>query len=263
MKKYLSLDYTKGQFFEYSKEEIPGYEKHTGKEGKVSYRNYFLKGVRGVFKGVKFEDGNFGEQIRVGLEDNGVMYLLSMGTSNSNGYEDDFFIPLMQVLPGMKMGEIYLINPFRFTPKDSKYEKKGFSIKDVNDENVNRVVTQAYYKGQGADRVLIAGDIPPLEFEQDRKEKWTVEPVSLKNRNKVIDDLIIGLEKTHPADFGAGITGYNVTTADVSQPRVATPVAQAETVRPVIAVDNSAPVANAEKPAETKKAAVKNDDLPF
>lgn len=255
MTKYLSLDYVKGQFFEYSKDELPGYEKHTSSKGNVTYRNYFLKGVRGVFKGVKFEDGNFGEQVRVGLEDNGTVYVLSLGTSNTNGYEDGFFIPLLQFLPGMKIGETYLISPYRFTPKDSKYEKRGISIKDENDQPVERVLSQAYYKN----KELIEGDIPALTFEQDRKEKWFVDPVSQKARDKYIDTVIEGLEKTHPADFGGGIQGYNVTSADLATGAQRTAPMPSEEV-PTATKANPKTSAKVEEPASSE---VDDSDLPF
>jgi hypothetical protein len=209
MRKYLSLEYGSGKIFEYSKESKPGYEKYTTKKGDVSYRNYFLKGIRGEYKGFKIEDGKFGEQIKVGLEADGILYIVCMNTQSGSYYDNDFFVPFLQYLKSMKVGETYLVQPYKFTPDDSKYEKKGVSVKDEEDNPIERGLSMSYFK----DKKLVKGDIPALEFKQKGK-KWELDKVAAAKRDEYLSEVIDEISPDHESDFSGGIKGYNVTSAD-------------------------------------------------
>ena len=282
MRKYLTLDYVTGRFFEYSKEEVAGYEKVVNqKDGSVSYRNYFLKGVRGVYKGVELRSRDIGngrsiEQLQFGIEADGVMYLASMNTKGGNSsYDDRFVIPFIQLLNGMKVGETYLVQPYRFTPSDSKYEKSGVSVKDANDVAIERTVSMSFYKGKGEARELIAGDIPAESWEQDKKGAWSLEPVALAVRNKYISNLLDTITEAHGKDFGGTQMGYNSTSADMARPS-STPTTQVQpeqVTQGTVVVDNTppataaTPVVHDTQPIATQAVPVAskvgNKDLPF
>lgn len=252
MKKYLSLEYGTGRIFEYSKEEKPGFEKYSTKDGNISYRNYYLKGVRGVYKGLKIEEGNFGEQVKIGLEDNGTTFIVCMNTKSGSYYDNDFFVPFIQYLKNMELGETYLMQPYRFTPKGEKYEKTGVSIKDENNNPLERGTSLAYYKGKGKDRELVDGDIPPLEFKQKKSGKWELDKVAAAKRDEVIDNLVEEAEEEHKADFSSGIEGYNVTSADyASKGGNNTPQS------------TEAPVKEEAVVEQEVESEVEDDDLPF
>ena len=251
--KYLGIDFKKAQFFEHSKEEVAGYEKYTSSKGNVSYRNFFLRGVRGEFKGIRLKEGNFGEQLQVGLEDNGTTYILSINTVNGNGYDKDYFIPLLQYLKSMVIGEIYLINPYRFTPDGEKYEKVGVSVKDASDKTIERGISLSYYKN----KELIEGDIPALNFElNERKGKYELSKASLEARDKKIDSILVELVKDLGRDLYEVAGGYNVTSVDTSNTSSSTPTNKVETKA-------EAPKVETPKTETAKVKVEEDDDLPF
>lgn len=56
---YLQFDYGRTSLYIYSSEQLDGYEKHTNKNGKVTFRRY-ITAVSGKVSGAYFRDNNFG-----------------------------------------------------------------------------------------------------------------------------------------------------------------------------------------------------------
>lgn len=221
MRKYLSLEQKTGRFFEYSKDPVEGWEKHTSttKDGatKVSYRNYYVGPVAGIFKGIKVQDGKFGAQFQVGLESEGITRILSFPYKSPKGYHDDRFLtPLLKVLPGMQMGEEYSVSAYNFTPDDSIYEKSGVKVVDSQGESLPWALTESYYKKTGE---LTEGDIPPKKFNKNKAtNKNEMDLIAFAKRTEYLDKVIEKLLSQKPADFGTITREPNTTTADISRP---------------------------------------------
>ena len=260
MKKFLSMNHTDGKFFESSKEEIPGYVKHTTKDGKVYYRNFYLKGITGTFKGMEIDtSGNFGDQLKIGLESEGTMYILCMNTKTNSGfYDDNFFADFLKVAGALELGKVYTISPYRFTPKGDKYEKAGVRVSDENGEKIERVLSTAYYKNGK----LVKGDVPAIKFKEKKAGGYEVDKKSLIERDEYLDVVIERLLEKFPANFSQPIQGTNVTSADLAAQRnQSDPVEEQKTAEEEEAPATTAKVEKEEAPKETKK--VEADDLPF
>lgn len=221
MRIYLSLDQKTGRFFEYSKEEKEGWEKHTytSKDGgttKVTYRNYYLSGVRGVFKGIKLQDGKFGDQFQVGLEEEGITRILSFPYKGQKGFHDDnFLVPFLKVLPNMQMGEVYTVKAYRFTPTDSIYEKSGVKVEDEVGESLDWALSESYVKKTGE---VVEGDIPPKKFKKNRTTKKSeIDMIAFAARTEYLDAVVEKILEQKPADFGSIASTPNMTSADVNR----------------------------------------------
>src|SRR5680860_449086 len=93
---WLDLDFTTSQFYDYSKDEQEGYEKHTTNTGKVSYIKYFNKGIFGILQSINILDTNFGQRlaVRVRLEDD--IYVMKFPLISDKGsYDNKFGEPLI------------------------------------------------------------------------------------------------------------------------------------------------------------------------
>jgi hypothetical protein len=76
---------------------------------------------------------------------------------------------LISLLPNLNKGEEYLFYPFSFIPEkkegetEEPREVKGISIKNANNEKIEKAYTNAKKSKEG---VITEGDIPYLEFAQ-------------------------------------------------------------------------------------------------
>lgn len=165
---YLQLDYGKGKFFQYSKEEQEGYEKHENTKGTVSYRKY-IDAIQGELVSMRIEKNEKlkgAEELTVSLKDTDGNYInATFGLLDSKDNYSSFSESLIRHLPNMKRGEIYYIQPFNFK-NDKDRELKGFSIK-INDSKGEKVqkLSQSYI---GKDGVTVAGDIPAVIWVEKR-----------------------------------------------------------------------------------------------
>ena len=217
MKKFLSLNYRDGKLFESSKEEKDGWEKYTSEKGKVTYRDYYLKGVTGEFVGTKFRESEYGNEIQLGFKWEDTVFVIGFKLKTQKGnFDDTFVIPLLQVLPNLQLGETYTIFPYRFTPDGSKYESKGVSIKDADGKTVERKISLSYYK-QGE---LVEGDIPAIVWKEEKVQGKTMRKpsaASLETRDEYMLDVLNKVLEILPGDFGsASAGGPNVTSSQVN-----------------------------------------------
>lgn len=188
-KKYTQLDAMKGHLFEYSGTPKEGFEKHTSKTGKESYRKYYPYGVEGTLNSVSVRDSNFGKELSIALEE-GVY--INFGLNDQKGNIDQYAEAMIKVLGQMKKGDKVQIAPYKFLPEGQKYDKTGITVK-VNDEKVQGL-TNAYYK----DGKLVEGDVPAVIWKDDKltpgKKKPDLASVAAKN-DYLIDVLMEQAER--------------------------------------------------------------------
>ncbi len=166
--KYLELDQKNGRFFEYSKDEKDGFEKHTTDSGKVSYRKTYDKGVIGKLKFINEKENDFGKgkfkSAQLVVESGDDRMYLTVQILNAKGGLNEYFEQLATILPNMKVGETYRIFPYTMeVPYENKAgEKKtatnrGFSVHayDVDNDVKLDKVERAHNYGKD-------GDIPDV-----------------------------------------------------------------------------------------------------
>lgn len=185
-KHYLNLEFGSGNFFEYSKEEKDGYEKHVSSKGNTSYRKYFKDGVSGVIESVSVYDGKFGAQISMNIKNGDDVYYTPVDLYDQRGNVSTFGESLIKLLPNLNKGDNVTVRGYNFTPEGEKYAKIGVSIK-VNDNKVKSAFTNAYYK----DGKLVKGDIPAIEWKKDALGKNKPSATSLEKK----DEFLIGVLK--------------------------------------------------------------------
>lgn len=264
MKKFLSLNYTDGKLFESSKEEKSGWEKFTSNTGKVTYRDFYLKGVTGEFVGTKFRESEYGNELQLGFKwvdgEEETVYVVSFKLKTQKGnFDDTFVIPLLQILPNLKVGETYTIFPYRFTPDNSKYESRGVSIKDADGVSVERSLSLSYYKEGN----LVEGDIPAIVWKEEKVQgKTTRKPsaASLEARDEYMLEVLNRVLEILPGDFGsASAGGPNVTSSQMNNTSGSAP---AETTAETAKEEAPKEAAAAESPAPAKEAPAKTVTTP-
>lgn len=185
-KNYLQLEFGSGLFFEYSKEEKQGYEKHTSTKGNVSYRKYYKNGVTGALESVSIYEGRFGNQISMVLKQGEDIYYVPVDIADQKGNVDTYAESLIRFLPQLNKGEEMTVRGYNFIPEGGQYSKIGISI-SVGGEKIKPLMTNAYYK----DGKLVEGDIPALVWKKDVLGKNKPTAVSLEAKN----DYLLGVLK--------------------------------------------------------------------
>jgi len=177
-KNYLQLEFGSGMFFDYSKDEKEGHEKHTSSKGNVSYRKYYKEGVSGVLESVSIYEGKFGNQISMNIKDGDNVYYVPVDIADQRGNVDTYAESLIKLLPLLNKGDKVTVRGYNFTPDGEKYAKIGISI-TANGEKLKSAMTNAYYK----DGNLVAGDIPAIAWKKDALGKNKPTAVSLEAKD--------------------------------------------------------------------------------
>jgi hypothetical protein len=177
-KNYLQLEFGSGLFFDYSKEEKQGYDKHTSTKGNVSYRKYYKEGITGVLESVSIYEGKFGNQISMNIKDGDNVYYVPVDIADQKGNVDTYAESLIKVLPKLNKGEQVSVRAYNFTPEGDKYSKIGVSI-SVNGEKL-KGLTNTYTSKEGS---LVEGDIPAIVWKKDALGKNKPTAVSLEAKN--------------------------------------------------------------------------------
>lgn len=214
-KHYLNLEFGSGNFFEYSKEEKDGYEKHVSSKGNTSYRKYFKDGVSGVIESVSVYDGKFGTQISMNIKNGDDVYYTPVDLYDQRGNVSTFGESLIKLLPNLNKGDNATVRGYNFTPEGEKYAKIGVSIK-VDDKKVKSAFTNAYYK----DGKLVKGDIPAIEWKKDALGKNKPSATSLEKK----DEFLIGVLKEQTERLKWDGSGSNTSTEPVEKKEPTTPV---------------------------------------
>jgi len=183
-KNYLQLEFTTANFFEYSKEEKQGYDKHTSSKGNVSYRKYYKEGVSGVLESASIFEGKFGNQLSLNIKDGDEVYYVPVDIADQRGNVDTFAESLIKVLPKLNKGDKVTVKGYNFIPEGYTYSKIGISV-TANGEKV-KGLTNAYFK----DGALVAGDVPAVAWKKDALGKNKPTAVSLEAKNDYLLEVL-------------------------------------------------------------------------
>ena len=178
-KNYLQLEFGSGLFFEYSKEEKQGYDKHVSTAGNVSYRKYYKDGVSGILESASIYDGKFGKSISMNIKNGDDVYYVPVDIADQKGNVDTYAESLIKFLPQLEKGMNVSVRGYNFTPEGDKYAKIGISV-SVNGEKLKATMTNAYYNKEGE---LVSGDIPALVWKKDALGKNKPSAVSQEAKN--------------------------------------------------------------------------------
>lgn len=185
-KNYLQLEFGSGLFFEYSKEEKQGYDKHTSSQGNVSYRKYYKDGITGVLESVSIYEGKFGNQISMNIKDGDTVYYVPVDIADQKGNVDTYAESLIKFLPQLEKGMNLSVRAYNFTPDGEKYAKIGISF-SVNGEKIKSEMTNAYINKEGN---LVEGDIPAITWKKDALGKNKPTAVSLESKNDYLLEVL-------------------------------------------------------------------------
>jgi hypothetical protein len=185
-KNYLQLEFGSGLFFDYSKEEKQGYDKHTSTKGNVSYRKYYKDGVSGILESVSIYEGKFGNQISMNIKNGDDVYYVPVDIADQKGNVDTYAESLIKFLPQLQKGMTVTVKGYNFTPEGDKYAKIGISI-SVNGEKIKSEMTNAYMNKEG---VLVEGDIPALTWKKDALGKNKPTAVSQEAKNDYLLEVL-------------------------------------------------------------------------
>ena len=185
-KNYLQLEFGSGLFFEYSKEEKQGYDKHTSTQGNVSYRKYYKDGITGVLESVSIYEGKFGNQISMNIKNGEDVYYVPVDIADQKGNVDTYAESLIKFLPQLEKGMNVSVRAYNFTPEGEKYAKIGVSI-SVDGEKLKSSLTNAYTNKEG---VFVEGDIPAIVWKKDALGKNKPTAVSLEAKNDYLLEVL-------------------------------------------------------------------------
>ncbi len=185
-KNYLQLEFGSGLFFDYSKDEKQGYEKHTSTKGNVSYRKYYKDGVSGVLESVSIYEGKFGNQISMNIKNGDDVYYVPIDIADQKGNVDTYAESLIKFLPQLEKGMNVSVRGYNFTPEGEKYAKIGVSI-SVDGEKLKSQMTNAYINKEGT---LVNGDIPALTWKKDALGKNKPTAVSQEAKNDYLLEVL-------------------------------------------------------------------------
>jgi len=174
-KKFLELDEREAQFFEFSKEPKEGFSEHKSTQGKISFRKYYKKGVKGVLKYINEREEEFptGKVRKLNLVvDNGDdRYYLNFHILTAKGNLNQFVEQLIPFLPNLKQNTAYRFFPYEmentYVNKDGVEKtgtNKGVSVAewDLDSDTKGTKVERAHTFGA-------AGDIPAIVWNKVTK----------------------------------------------------------------------------------------------
>ena len=180
-KNYLQLDWAKGMFYQYSKEEKAGFEKHVSSKENVSYRKYADKGVIGVLESVSIREGNFGNEVSFQLKNGEDVIYANIGLSDQKGNVDTYAESIIRFLPQLNKGDNLTIYPYNFIPEGDKYANIGVVFR-IDSEKIKSTMTNAYYK----EGKLVKGDIPAIEWKKNPLGKNKPTATSLEAKDEYL-----------------------------------------------------------------------------
>lgn len=216
--KYLQVDYSTGNIFQFSKTEQEGYEPHTNTKGVVSYRKVYNKGLYGTLKGVTIRDSDFGKEISIAVIDKAgdTNYLnlpLFDAKKNLASYAESF----ITVLPQLKLNNPYRFYAYNIKEEGQKYSKVGLSVAhaDIQAETAdkeNKIPKLSYtYTKDGKE---VKGDVPAIIWEEDFDGSRTM---NAKAKNKFLYDILMANVGESTQSAPTPTTSNKVPTASPAQ----------------------------------------------
>lgn len=132
------------------------------KDGNLIYELTY-PGITAMVKKIKFNEGDYGTNINIDLEDeDDNKFTLSIKVSDNYGER------FMEVLPNLNLNKEVEFSPYAFTPKGSSDKVRGLTIKQ-DDEKIE----SAFAVKDGDDwEVLIEGFPMPDPKKKYNSEKW-------------------------------------------------------------------------------------------
>ena len=185
-KNYLQLEFGSGLFFDYSKDEKQGYDKHTSTKGNVSYRKYYKDGISGILESASIYEGKFGNQISLNIKDGDDVYYVPVDIADQKGNVDTYAENLIKFLPQLEKGINFTIKGYNFTPEGDKYSKIGISI-SIDGTKVKSEMTNAYVNKEG---IFVEGNIPALTWKKDALGKNKPTAVSQEAKNDYLLEVL-------------------------------------------------------------------------
>lgn len=185
-KNYLQLEFGSGLFFDYSKDEKQGYDKHTSTKGNVSYRKYYKDGVTGILESVSIYEGKFGNQISMNIKNGDDVYYVPVDIADQKGNVDTYAESLIKFLPQLSKGINITVKGYNFTPDGDRYSKIGISI-SIDGNKIKSEMTNAYVSKEG---VLVEGNIPALTWKKDALGKNKPTAVSQEAKNDYLLEVL-------------------------------------------------------------------------
>lgn len=185
-KNYLQLEFGSGLFFDYSKEEKQGYEKHTSTKGNVSYRKYYKDGVTGILESASIYEGKFGNQISLNIKNGDDVYYVPVDIADQKGNVDTYAESLIKFLPQLDKGINLTIKGYNFIPEGDKYSKIGISL-SVDGVKIKSEMTNSY---TGKDGVFVEGNIPAIVWKKDALGKNKPTAVSQEAKNDYLLEVL-------------------------------------------------------------------------
>jgi len=165
-KNYLQIEFSSGNFFQWSGTEKEGFEKHVSPKdsSKISYRKYFKDGIKGTLESVNVRESDFGEQLSMTVKDGDNIFYIPINIFDGQKHVDNNYAEsLIKLLPVLQKDKEVLVRGYNFTPEGDKYAKIGISITQ-DGVKLKSPLTHAYYK----DGVKTEGDIPAIEWEEKK-----------------------------------------------------------------------------------------------
>lgn len=173
---YLSLDTSKGCFFQFSKENLEGF-KRVERNNKVHYRRD-CDVVEGVIRSISERDRkmiNNGTEVEatevlIGIEGDEANFVVSVLRDSLNGYST-FAESFFTLLPNIEKDVAYILKPYSFIPEGKERALKGFSL--INKATGVKVekLKSTYTSKEG---VVTEGQLPERKF-VEKRGKWTID----------------------------------------------------------------------------------------
>ena len=216
-KNYLQLEFGSGLFFDYSKEEKQGYEKHTSTKGNTSYRKYYKEGITGVLESVSIYEGSFGNQISMNIKNGDEVFYVPVDIADQKGNVDTYAESLIKFLPQLNKGINLTVKGYNFIPDGDKYSKIGISL-SVDGAKIKSEMTNAYTNKEG---VFVEGNIPAIVWKKDALGKNKPTAVSLEAKNDYLLNVL--KEQTDRLKWIQGETTTQSSAPEQKQVHTATP----------------------------------------
>jgi hypothetical protein len=195
---YLTINRTTGEVYEKSKTPKDGFVKHvyTDKasgEEKANYHKYYKENIEGELVDVRYTPSDYGDTVSFTLQDGEEQYIFQTPFESSGKFPDvdEFAYDLICKINNLEKGTVYKVSPYVYTPEPAEGKKertyRGITFwKD--DTKIEKDLTISYYsalkdkdgkiekdKDGNIKTELVEGDIPAVEWSQDKRGKWKMD----------------------------------------------------------------------------------------
>lgn len=279
---YLQVEFSTGNLYQYSKEALEGFERHTNKNKKVTYRKYWKEGVYGVYRGTSVRKTNFGKELSVHMINrNGRNIFISLPLFDQNKNIAAYAESFIGVLPSLEMNFVYRVFPYAMQKKGTEYKNYGVSVahadmheRTVRSDHPLERLSYTYEK----DGKTVEGDIPAVVWKKDFDDTMKKD---CTDRNKYLFDVLMKYAQEKTSGAGNKVTGdeppkaytgsfENGTTTETApeanaeeHPEVEHETEEEATPKASEAPAKKTPPAKAEEEAEQKPSEEEDVELPF